>query len=395
MKLTNLTCKNAKPSDKPYKLFDGGGLYLEVMPNGNRYWRFKYRMHGKENRISLGSFPDVSLTDAREHHRQELKRINDGIDPSLERQKKKRLSSIEAAQTFEAVAREWHSRYTSRWTKRYSESLLRRLEQNVFPDVGNVPVDQLTAPDVVTCLKKIEDRNAHEMAKKCQHLCGQVMRYAVQTGRIKYNFMPDLKGCLVGRSVVSFASITPDELPELLKAIECNKARLYRQTILAIKLMLLTFVRTSELIGAKWDEINIEKAEWVIPAERMKMKKEHIVPLSTQALEILGELKQMNGKREHVFPSIPRPQKPMSNNTILFGLGRLGYKHRMTGHGFRALAMTTIKERLGYRHEVVDRQLAHVPRKSVDKAYDRALFLSERHEMMQEWADYIDKLIEY
>lgn len=393
MKLTNITCKNSKPSDKPYKLFDGAGLYLEVMPNGNRYWRFKYRMHGKENRISLGSFPDVSLVDARERHRQELKRINEGIDPSLERQKKKRLSSIEAARTFEAVAREWHSRYEARWTKRYSESLLRRLDQNLFPEIGNVPVDQLTAPDVVTCLEKIEARNAHEMAKKCQHLCGQVMRYAVQTGRIKYNFMPDLKGCLVGRSAVSFASITPDELPDLVKVIEHNKARLYRQTILAIKLMLLTFVRTSELIGAKWNEVNFEKAEWVIPAERMKMKREHIVPLSSQALEILSELKQMNGKREHVFPSIPRPRKPMSNNTILFGLGRLGYKYRMTGHGFRALAMTTIKERLGYRHEIVDRQLAHVPKKAVDKAYDRAQFLSERCAMMQHWGDYLHGLI--
>jgi integrase len=392
MELTALLCKNAKPRDKAYKLNDGRGLYLEITPNEGRYWRFKYRLHGKENRISLGTFPDVSLVEAREKHRQELKLLESGVDPSLARKEEKRLASYHAAQTFETVAREWHSQYSVKWSTNHAENILRRLDLNVFPFIGHLPINLIKAPDVVSCLKKIEGRNAHEMAKRCMQICGQVMRFAIQTGRIEYNFMPDLKGCLIGHKPVSFASIEPDELPELLRAIEHNKARLYRQTILAIKLMLLTFVRTSELIEAKWNEFNFEKAEWIIPAERMKMSRVHTVPLSRQSVAILHELKALNPNREFVFPSIPRPRKPMSNNTILMGLSRLGYKHRMTGHGFRALAMSCIKEKLRYRHEVVDRQLAHVPKNAVDKAYDRAMFLTERREMMQRWADYVDML---
>lgn len=390
MTLTVFDCKNAKPLNKKYKLYDSGGLYLEVTPNGGRYWHFKFRVHGTEKRLALGPYPEISLSEARNKRDIEKRLLKDGFDPALLRQEKKHLARFQATQTFELVAREWHDVHGKRLSPSYSKEKLSRLERDVFPAIGNVPITKLKAPHILECLRKIEGRNANEMAKRVSQICGQVMRYAVQTGRIEYNFMPDLRGALVGHKSVSFASIEPDELPDLLRAIESNKARLFRQTVLALKLMLLTFVRTGELINASWNEINFERAEWTIPAERMKMRREHIVPLSRQSLDILQELKVLNGKRDYVFPHISNPRKPMSNNTILMALGRLDYKGRMTGHGFRALAMTTIKEKLGYRHEIIDRQLAHVPDNAVDRAYDRAKFLPERHEMMQRWADYID-----
>ncbi len=392
MKLTVLKCKNAKPLDKPYKLFDGGGLYLEVLPNGGRYWRLKYRVRGKEKCIALGVYPAVSLQEAREKREKEKKLLQEGFDPMLARREKKQLATFEANQTFELVAKEWHTARYERWTSRHADNILRRLELDVFPEIGSIPITMLSAPHVIACLQKIEKRDAHEMARRASQVCGQVLRYAVQTGRIKHNFIPDLKGALVGRQSVPFAAIEPDEIPALLKALNTNDARLFGQTILATKLMLLTFVRTSELIEAKWDEINFEKAEWIIPAERMKMRRLHVVPLSRQAVKLFEEQRKRSGKRDHVFPSIPRPRKPMSNATILKGLERIGYKGRMTGHGFRALAMTTIKEKLGYRHEVIDRQLAHVPGSKVDRAYDRSKFLPERQKMMQDWADYLDGL---
>lgn len=392
MKLTVLKCKNAKPLDKPYKLFDGGGLYLEVLPNGGRYWRLKYRVHGKEKCIALGVYPAVSLPEAREKREKEKKLLLEGFDPMLARREKKQLATFEANQTFELVAKEWHTARYERWTSRHADNILRRLELDVFPEIGNIPITMLSAPHVIACLQKIEKRDAHEMARRASQVCGQVLRYAVQTGRIKHNFIPDLKGALVGRQSVPFAAIESEEIPALLKALNMNDARLFGQTILATKLMLLTFVRTSELIEAKWGEINFEKAEWVIPSERMKMRRAHVVPLSRQAVRLFEEQRKRSGKRDHVFPSIPRPRKPMSNATILKGLERIGYKGRMTGHGFRALAMTSIKEKLGYRHEVIDRQLAHVPGNKVDRAYDRSKFLLERQKMMQDWADYLENL---
>lgn len=392
MKLTNITCKNALPRKKAYKLSDGGGLYLEVYPNGNRHWRMKYRINGKENRISLGAYPEVPLIEAREKWQQERKQIKNGLDPSSARQEKKRLAEFQVSQTFELIAREWYAIRYSRWSANHAKSILQRLEADVFPQIGNVPISKLNAPLLLTCLRKIEDRNAHEMAKRALQICGQVMSYAVQTARVERSFIPYMKGALVGHTSVPYAAIESDELPKLLKDIENNKARLYRQTVLALKLMMLTFVRTGELINATWDEFDFERLEWVIPAERMKMRRVHIVPLSNQSVTILEELKKLNGKRDYVFPHVSKPRKPMSNNTILMALKRMGYKGKMTGHGFRALAMSTIKEKLGYRHEVIDRQLAHVPGNKVDRAYDRAQFLPERHKMMQAWADYIDCL---
>jgi integrase len=239
-------------------------------------------------------------------------------------------------------------------------------------------------------LQKIEKRGAHEMSRRAMQYCSQIFRYAIVTGRAERNPTADLKGALKPVKHGHFAALDVKDLPEFLQAIESHEVRLFIQTRLAIRLMMLTFVRTGELIKAKWDEFDLDTGEWNIPAERMKMRRPHIVPLSKQAIVVLRELQKLSGNRDYVFASAAKPRQHMSNNTILKALERIGYKGRMTGHGFRALAMSTIKENLGYRHEVVDRQLAHAHANKVDAAYDRAKFLPERRKMMQEWADYLD-----
>jgi integrase len=387
--LTDLECRKAKPSERPYKLSDGGGLYLEITPKGQRYWRLKYRLHGKEKRLALGVFPQISLLDARAKRQAAKDAIAANIDPAAQKRENKRLERYKSDQTFELVAREWHAYKFKTWSPQHANDILYRLNKEVFPQIGRYPMTSLTVPLVHTCLLKIEEHSP-EMARRCYQYCSQVFRHAVITGRAERDIMVDLKGCFKKFKRGHYAAIEVEDLPDLIKAINENKRRLYRQTILAIRFLMLTFVRTKELRFATWDEFNLEKAEWHIPAERMKMKNPHIVPLSKQAIEIFMELQEMNGKRDYVFPSIVRPIQPMSECTVLSGLKRLGYTHKMTGHGFRSLAMSVIKEKLGYRHEVVDRQLAHAPRNKVDKAYDRAKFLDERRKMMQDYADYID-----
>ncbi|MBT1689863.1 tyrosine-type recombinase/integrase [Dawidia soli] len=392
MTLTCTECKNAQPRPRPYKLNDNAGLYLEVSPNRNKHWRQRYTFNGKENRIALGKYPIVTLAEAREKRDANLKLLSLGIDPSNERKEQKRLEQFNASQTVELVAREWWAVWESRWSRKYAQTKLYHLETYVFPKIGRMAIGKVKASDFIPALRVLESRGLFKTAKKVKQTFSQVMDYSVQTDRREYNFVPALKGVLRRHRSTPFASIKTNELPGLLSAIKGNIARLFRPTVLAILLMLLTFVRTRELIEATWDEFNFEKAEWLIPAHRMKMGVAHTVPLARQAIGILREQRQYAGNSKFVFPSVYKPGKPMSNGTILKALERMGYKGRMTGHGFRSLAMTTIKEQLGYRHEVVDRQLAHAPGNEVDRAYDRAQYLSERREMMQKWADYIDSL---
>lgn len=392
LSLSDSECRLAKPRPGGYKLFDRDGLYLHVTATGGKFWKVKYRFNGKEKKLSIGSYPELSLADARQETIKARSQIQQAIDPCERKQEDKRLARYRASQTFELIAREWHERNYTTWTPRHAENILRRLEKDVFPQIGHFPITKLTPPVLLACLQKVED-NAPDLARRCMQMMGQVFRYAVVTGRAERDLTPELKGSLKKFKRKHFASIEIEDLPDLVKSLHRNDARLFRQTILATQLLMLTFVRTSELIQAKWTEFDLKNKEWLIPAERMKMRAPHIVPLSNQSIEILNELKLINPKREFVFPSIPRPQQPMSNATILAGLKRMGYNGRMTGHGFRALAMSTIKEKLGYRHEVVDRQLAHAPGSRVDRAYDRAKFLPERKKMMQEWADYIDSLL--
>jgi len=390
MALTNTACKNAQPREKPYKLGDSAGMYLEVTPHGSKLWRLKYRFAGREKRLALGIYPEVSLAEAREKRETARKLLKSGIDPSFAKKEDKRKLRYNAETTFRAIAEEWHEHKKEGWTETYGAEILHRMKQDLFPEIGYLPIADISALQLLDTIRKIENRGAHEMARRALQTVSQVFRYAIVTGRSERNPAADLKGALKPVKHGHYAALEAKDLPEFIQTLERNDARLYAHTRNAVKLLMLTFVRTSELIQAKWDEFDLENAEWSIPAERMKMRQPHIVPLSRQAIAILEEQKKNTGNWEWVFPNQVRPKKPMSNNTILMALSRMGYKGRMTGHGFRALAMSTIKEKLGYRHEVVDRQLAHAPRNQVDAAYDRAKFLDERRKMMQEWANYLD-----
>ncbi|MCB1840904.1 MAG: tyrosine-type recombinase/integrase [Alphaproteobacteria bacterium] len=394
--LTNIQCKNAQPKHKPYKIAAGRGLYLEVMPNGSKYWRMKYRIKVdgklKEKRIAFGVYPETSLREADEKCTEARKLLDQNLDPSSVRKRTKRAAEINSGDTFEALARKWHENFKHKWTDRHAKTVIHRLERDIFPEFGPFPVNEIKPFHVIDALKKVQKRGANEPAHRLRQYCSQVFRYAIIHELTDSNPAAEIGMVLQPRVKGHYACIESREIPELLKALNFNNARLHTDTRLAIQLLMLTFVRTKELIEAKWDEFDLENSEWIIPAERMKMRNEHIVPLSNQAVALLQDLKERNEKWDWVFPGHHSPRKHMSNNTVLKGLERLGFKGRMTGHGFRALAMSTIKEKLGYRHEVVDRQLAHAPQSMVQRAYDRAQFLDERKKMMQEWADYIDSL---
>ncbi len=391
MKLSDLKCRTAKGKEKPYKLFDGEGLYLEVMPSGTKYWRLKYRLYGKEKRIAFGLYPTISMAEARHKKREAKENIKNGIDPVLKRVEEKQIAFFANANVFKDIAQEWHTNQLGKWKPRYAQTVLHRLEKYTFDELGSYPVSMLKPQIVLSCVQRI-DKTAPEMARRVLQYLSYVFLYCIATGRLEINPAYGLVHALKKYKKGHFASINLDELPQFLLDLHEHKARLTRQTFLAIKLMFLTFIRTNELIAAKWNEINFENSLWTIPAERMKMDRPHLVPLCRQAIKILLELKEMNGKREHIFPSIHKPQKHMSNGTILVALKRMKYQNKMTGHGFRALAMGILKEKLGNSHEIVDRQLGHAPKSNNDKAYDRALFLPQRTEMMQKYGDYLDSV---
>lgn len=396
MKLTNVQCKNAKPKEKPYKLSAGRGMYLEIMPNGSKYWRMKYRIKAdgklKEKRIAFGVYPEISLKEADEKCTETRKLLSQNLDPLETKKEAKRIAEINSENSFESIARKWHETFKDKWTDRHANTVLRRLEHDVFSEIGSIPIRDIKPSHLINLLKKVQGRGAYEPAHRLRQYCSQIFRFAIIHEITDTN--PAAEIGMVLKPVVKqhYACFDIKETPEFLRTLNFNNARLHTDTRLAIKLLMLTFVRTKELIESTWDEFDLDNAEWIIPAERMKMRNEHVVPLSKQAITILRDLKERNEKWNWVFPGHHSRLKHMSNNTILKGLERLGFKGRMTGHGFRALAMSTIKEKLGYRHEVVDRQLAHAPQSMVQRAYDRAQFLDERRKMMQDWADYIDEL---
>lgn len=392
MKLKDLTCKNAEPREKFYRLTDGEGLYLEVMPNGSKYWRYRYRFDGKEKRLALGVYPDVGLKEAREKRYQARKLLDNHVDPSAKKKLDRIQRRLESANTFEKVAREWHEAKKGDWQPRYACTIINRLETDVFPEIGSLPIAEIKPLVLIDMVRKIERRGAFETTRRAVQYCSQIMKYATATGLAERDFTQDIKYAMQSRKVVHHPAIDVRELPYLITALDQNKARMYEPTQLAVKLMLLTFVRTNELIKAKWDEFDFEGNSWVIPAERMKMRKAHIVPLSRQSVELLERLKEYNRNRDWVFASYVKPKQHMSNNTILTALYRMGYKGKMTGHGFRALALTTLIEKLNYPFDVADAQLAHSKKHSLGAAYDRAQYLEQRKVMMQDWADYIDKL---
>jgi integrase len=390
MPLTDSACKNAKPSEKPRKLSDSAGLYLEVMPSGSKYWRMKYRFAGKEKRLAFGVYPETSLAEARERRDQARKILANGHDPAEAKKEQKRQTIIETKNSFETLAREWHENNLPSWTETYAKRILGRLEADIFPALGARPISAINAPELLEALRAIEKRGAIELAHRALQMAGQVFRYAIATGRAERDISSDLRGALKTRKVQHHAKLSADELPEFFSRLESYDGDL--QTKLALKFLVLTFVRTGELRGARWEELNLEKAEWRIPAERMKMRDPHIVPLSRQAVAVLEELKEMNGYRDHVFPNTRKPTGFISENTILFALYRMGYRHKATGHGFRATASTVLNEH-GFRPDVIERQLAHSERNKVRAAYNHAEYLPERRKMMQWWADFIDNMM--
>jgi integrase len=396
--LTDIAPRNAKKKDKPYKLADGGGLYLLVNTDGARYWRMDYRFGEVRRTLAFGKYPDVTLAEAREMRKAARKLRDDGTDPGQAKKDEKRIGVETAAQTFERLARDWHSNKLASWSEGTAKDTLRRLEIDIFPQIGAIPIASITHQQMIAALRKIEARGAQEVAHRVKATCARIFSYANQQGIRNINPASDLSDVLKPVQAGHFAAITSDELPAFLAAMNKNDARLFLPTRTALRLMLLLFVRTSELITTPWSEIDLDAGLWVIPWQRMKRgkltvnpdKTDHHVCLSTQALALLKELHAMTGGGTYLFPNQRDHQKPMSNGAILMALKRMGYQNKMTGHGFRALAMSTIKERLGYRHEVVDRQLAHAQKDKVASAYDRAQFLTERKKMMQEWADYLD-----
>ncbi len=392
MKLTDVKCKTAKAKEKPYKLPDGNGLYLYVTGTGVKSWRYNYRIHGKEKTYTLGKYPQITLVEARDTHKQLHKKVTQGFDPMLEKKHAKIVGGENAANTFEAIAREWHEHKQSEWTDKYSFTIINRLEVDVFPLIGSLPISDITPPVLLGLYRSIETRGVYEVTRRINQYCSQIFRYAVITGRTERDLTRDIQGALKNKKTEHHAAIEIKDLPDLICSLQRNEARMYKPTRLAVELMMLTFVRTSELINMRWDEIEWDNKRWVIPAERMKMNRAHIVPLSKQALQILEELKGYNGHREWVFASHTQPRKPMSNNTILAALYRMGYKGKMTGHGFRALALTALQERLNYPFEIADLQLAHAKKNSLGEAYDRAQFIEQRTKMMQDWGNYLDKL---
>jgi integrase len=397
MPLTDIAIRKAKPRPSTFKMFDGQGLYLEVNPAGGKWWRWKYRFAKKERRLSLGVYPEVGLKEARDRCYDARKQLDKGIDPGMARKAEKLAQG--GGESFEAVAREWHGRFSGGWVDSHGDRILRRLEVDLFPWLGRRPITEIKAPELLAVLRRIEARGALETAHRAMQNCGQVFRYAVATGRAERDPTGDLRGALPVPKEKHHASITdPKMVGELLRAIEAYEGAAVTKS--ALRLAPLVFVRPGELRHAEWGEFDFEKAEWRIPAARMKMREQHIVPLSRQAVEILRELEpQTNrpimGKPDaprYVFPGERSRLRPMSNNAILAALRRLGYaKEEMTGHGFRSMASTLLHE-IGWNHQAIERQLAHAERNAVSAAYNFAEHLPERRRMMQEWADHLDAL---
>ena len=392
MSLTNTAIRNAKPGEKIRKIFDGRGLYLEISPSGGKWWRLKYRFEGKDKRISLGIYPDVSLKDARERREEARRQIANQLDPSELRKLEKAARKERVANSFEALACEWYAKHQPNWCVGHADRVISRLRRDVFPWIGNKPIADVTAPLILETVRRIEARGALETAHRILGICGQVFRYAIATGRASYNPTGDLRGALPPVKKTHFASVTePDEVREVLRALDAYEGTLIVKS--ALRFAPLVFVRPGELRKAQWGDINLETAEWRYLVT--KTETQHIVPLSSQAVEILQEIKPLTGRGRYVFPSArsPKGDRPMSDNAILVAMRTMGIgKDVMTGHGFRAMARTILDEVLGFRPDFIEHQLAHRVRDPNGRAYNRTAHLSERKKMMQAWADYLDEL---
>jgi len=392
MPLSDATCRNAKPADKPVKLADAGGLYLYIAATGGKLWRCDYSHQGKRRTASFGAYPHVGLAEARRRRDKLKEQIANGIDPSAARKAEKRAAAAAATNSFEAVAREWFALKRPGWTAGYADRLMSRLEADIFPAFGSRPIEQIEPPDVLEAIRKVEGRGAVELAKREMQVTGQVFRFAVAMGRAKRDPTRDLVGALTspGRQQ-HHRTMSREDLPGFLSALDVYDGE--PRTALALKLVVLTFVRTTELRAARWGELEQldgEEPLWRIPPERMKMRFEHLVPLAPQAVAALASLRALAGRSPYVFPS-PGKEGFMSNNTMLFAMYRMGYHGRATVHGFRGVASTWLNE-AGFPSDWIERQLAHDERNEVRGAYNSAQYLAGRRKMMLEWADHLDGL---
>jgi integrase len=390
MPLTDIKIKNAKPEDKVRRLYDERGLYLEVSPKGGKWWRFKYRFRNKEKRISLGTYPDVTLSLARKRRDENRRLVAEGLDPSEQKKLQKASDQALSANSFGKVALEWHSKKSPTWSQVHADNITGRLKRDVFPWLGQRPIAEITAPELLQVIRRVEERGAIETAHRVLRNCGEVFSYAIVTGRAERNLAADLQGALQHTVKKHLAAITePERAGELLRMIDGYQGTLIVRC--ALKLNPLVFVRPGELRTAKWEDIDLEKAEWRFTVSKTQTR--HIVPLARQAIEILKELHPVTGHREYVFPGARSPKRPMSNNAILSAMRRMEIdKEEMSGHGFRAMARTILDEVLGFRPDFIEHQLAHKVSGPLGAAYNRTAHLPDRHKMMQGWADYLDKI---
>lgn len=390
-KLSDTAVRKAVIKDTPYRIADGGGMYLEVTPSGSKYWRMAYRFAGKQKTLALGTYPDISLTDARGRRDKARKLLANDIDPGAEKQIQKKKARVAAINSFMLIAREFHTLKSPIWSPRHAMDWINSLEREIFPHFGDSPIGEIDAPTVLDSIRTIEGRGAHEVAARVLQRVRAVFAYSIATGRSRHNPASEIGGALAPQPKVRhFAALTEKELPDFLRSVSAYPC--YPLTKVATRLLMLTFTRTGEVRGAQWREFDLDKKLWTIPAERMKSREHHVVPLSRQALEYLYELHPLTGHGEHLFPNRTGNGKVISENTVLKVIERLGYKGRMTGHGFRTIASTCLNNISAIRPDVIEAQLSHTESNATRAAYNRADYMTYRIALMQFWADTLDAL---
>jgi integrase len=395
MHLNDILIKNLHPRDKMYRKVDGDGLSLEIHPNGGKYWRMFYRFNGKRKGVAFGTYPTVTLKAAREKRLEARRQLDKGIDPSEAKKQKKLDIAISYENNFEAIAREWHHQRIHTWQPKHAATIMTRLATYVFPKIGSKPITQIKAQELLHAISPIEKQGKHEMAHRMMQTSGQIFRYAVACGKADRDITQDLKNALSPVKSKNYARLKDGQLPEFLEKLNKYDTQYNGNPIIkwGFQLLILTFVRSGEMRGAKWDEMDFENAQWRIPASRMKMKEQHIVPLSKQSVKLFRKIQEITGDSYsgYVFPSFSNHRKTISENTFLKAIEIMGYKNKTTAHGFRATASTLLNEN-GYRPDVIERQLAHAERDQIRAAYNHAQYLTERIEMMQWWADYLENI---
>ncbi|MEY8712584.1 tyrosine-type recombinase/integrase [Mangrovibacter phragmitis] len=386
MALSDIQIKRAKPQDKPYTLNDGQGLSILIKPDGSKGWRFRFRFAGKARLMSFGSYALVSLAEAREKREIARKQVANGVDPVEEKKEQKIAQKLSTENSFESVSREWHATKADRWTVAYREEIIKTFEQDVFPFIGKRPIGEIKPLELLEVLRRIEKRGALEKTRKVRQRCGEVFRYAIITGRAEYNPAPDLAIALAVPKQKNHPFLSAEELPHFVRDLEAYTGSIITKN--ATKIVMLTGVRTQEMRFATWDEVDLDKGVWEIPAEWMKMRRPHLVPLSTQVIELFRQLKPITGHYPYIFIGRNNRSKPISKESVSQVIELLGYKGRATGHGFRH-TMSTILHEQGFDSAWIEMQLAHVDKNSIRGTYNHAQYIHKRSQMMQWYSDYI------